>query len=487
MNTPRGVCPNCRVPLASQSTSAPVPELEPPDSKEISRVILDSNHRARLDAEIATLTLERDDVDNQIHGYDGALSFLRRLPMELLSLIFSFCTLHDKETVWTLSQVCNRWREVLITQPLFWVDVAVDLDRLHTDVDADSEFRLRTQLQRSGQLPLNISLFLAEPYGERENTFVQILLEHCSRWETATVEGPEDLFSGLACIRGRLPLLKKLKIEVGGGDIPARLDMFEIAPNLQQVSVNKDFCTVSCAARFPFSQLRGYVGTNSWNGHLETLRAASNLVELSLNGDHLAHPENLPISLPHLLRLFITENAFLGCLETPQLRELFCSAMNPQHLRRFVERISSQLQKLVIWDPVSPQDLVPILDAVKTLAVMGIAVSPADADAVLALLTMDHEGLDKVPALEYIAIAFYHSESSGLCDLFLDMVRSKWQKTHTFRRASAYTFSGETSSFSTESSDQMEVLRTQGLEIFAHRGYYQMPWDLIPHNLLVQE
>ncbi|KAJ7269731.1 hypothetical protein C8J57DRAFT_1130758 [Mycena rebaudengoi] len=408
------------------------------------------------------------------------------MPTELLSLIFSFCTLHDKETVWILSQVCNRWREVLITQPLFWVDVTVDLDRLHTD-DAESELRLRTRLQRSGQLPLNISLFLAEPYGERENTFVQILLEHCVRWETATVEGPEDLFSGLACIRGRLPLLKKLKIEVDSGDIPARLDMFEIAPNLQQVSVNKDFSTVPCAARFPFSQLRGYVGTNTWNGHLETLRTTSNLVELSLNGEYLVDPENLTISLPHLLRLFITENAFLGCLETPQLRELFCEGMNPQHLRRFVERISSQLQKLVIWDPVSSQDLVPILDAVKTLAVMGIAVSPADADGVLALLTMDHKGLDKVPALEYISIAFHDSESSGPCDLFLDMVKSRWQKTHTFRGAGAYMSLSGTSSLSAKSSDQMEVLRTQGLEIFVRSHYYQMPWDLIPHNLLIQE
>ncbi|KAJ7269771.1 hypothetical protein C8J57DRAFT_1468740 [Mycena rebaudengoi] len=488
MNIPQDA--NCTAPLELNST---MPLALSPNLKDFSKAILDSNYvphdseiaylrdrasagrarRARLDAEIAALTLERKEVDNWVREYEGAASLLRGMPAELLSLIFTDCTRHHWKTVWTLSYVCRRWREVLITQPLFWVEFAVDLRQgLPTRT---SEFRLRTQVQRSGRLPLDITFCTyEEEYGHHEKTISQILCEHCTRWETVTIEGPKELFLDLGGIRGRLPLLKNLKIEVlvTSNNIVPPLDMFEIAPNLQQVSVNKDCCGIRCEVRLPFSQLCGYVGTNSWNGHLETLRTASNLVELSLSGeDLLAAPQSGIISLPHLLRLFITETTFLGCLETPQLGELYCSGPQDRHFCHFLERTSS-VHTLVMWHTISASNLVLVLDAVKTLAVIGISVSPWDAGDILALLTMGPEGTDTVPALEHISIALPNS-SLAMFSLFLDMVESRWRRTRVIRVAYEPFCPAE-------SYERVELLRAQGLEISATPLLC-----LIPHNLVI--
>ncbi|KAJ7269736.1 hypothetical protein C8J57DRAFT_1322967, partial [Mycena rebaudengoi] len=460
-----------------------------PNPKDISSDILDSN-RAPRDSELPclwnvvspSLALEREELDKHLRKYEGAVCLLRRMPTELLSLIFIYCTPHDRMTLWRLSQVCGRWREILITQPCFWVDITIDLRHTYpsNSIDADSEFRLRTRLQRSQQLPLN-----EQDEHQRERTFklMQILLEYCTRWEAFTIEGSEDLLLYLSRIRGRLPLLKELKIELSydtvDDDIEPELDMFEIAPKLQQLSVNQEHISHPCVVLFPASQLRTYVGTNTWSGHIATLQLATTLVDLSLAGESISTPPAASIiSLPHLRRLFITENAFLNCLETPQLRELFCCGVDFHYLRRFVERIPDQLQKLVIWDPVSAANLVTILDAIKTLRVIGIYLPDDGAEDILSLLTMRHEGIDKVPALEHISIALDRLLTTHT--LFLDMVESRWQ-TRTLQVARAYT------TFPSQNRDRVEFLQAQGLEISSHSGKYYMLKELTPPHLLIQE
>jgi hypothetical protein len=125
-----------------------------------------------------------------------------------------------------------------------------------------------------------------------------------------------------------------------------------------------------------------------------------------------------------------------------------------------------------MWRTISASNLVLVLDAVKTLAVIGISVAPWDADDILALLTMGPEGTDTFPALEHISIAL--PGSSATFDLFLDMVESRWQRTRTIRVAYEPFFSAESCD------RRVEVLRAQGLEIL------DAPLlDLIPHNLLI--
>ncbi|KAJ7728978.1 hypothetical protein B0H14DRAFT_2350518, partial [Mycena olivaceomarginata] len=57
------------------------------------------------------LRVDCDNLDNDIQAHEGTLSPLRRMPIELLSLIFVFAS-HFKyvePTLWTSSQVCHLW------------------------------------------------------------------------------------------------------------------------------------------------------------------------------------------------------------------------------------------------------------------------------------------------------------------------------------------------------------------------------------------
>ncbi|KAJ7656537.1 hypothetical protein DFH06DRAFT_991785, partial [Mycena polygramma] len=125
---------------------------EPVDSSRISREILDTNdppaefhlasirefvsrgsaRRTLLDTRIAPLKSEleklqqeRDALDVEIRKHEGALSPLRRLPTEILCLVFIFAMPYNdllsvKDGPWVLSAVCSRWRTILLSQPSFW-------------------------------------------------------------------------------------------------------------------------------------------------------------------------------------------------------------------------------------------------------------------------------------------------------------------------------------------------------------------------------
>ncbi|KAJ6582031.1 hypothetical protein B0H19DRAFT_929574, partial [Mycena capillaripes] len=130
---------------------SPDSKLSPFITSLVSRDILDTNDppiesqipflrdfvsmgRARmtaLDAKIASLQSsldklreERDGLDMEVQKHEGGLSPLRRMPTEILSLIFTF-TLPPYQpgaepAPWTVSAVCARWRLIVISQPYFW-------------------------------------------------------------------------------------------------------------------------------------------------------------------------------------------------------------------------------------------------------------------------------------------------------------------------------------------------------------------------------
>ncbi|KAJ7509696.1 hypothetical protein B0H11DRAFT_1657647, partial [Mycena galericulata] len=100
-------------------------------------VSLGSARRTHLDAKIAILqaalnkTLEeRNPLDIEIRKHQGAISPLRRLPTEILSLIFGFTMpsvgqldnllLPDPLGPWALSMVCSHWRAIVLSQPSLW-------------------------------------------------------------------------------------------------------------------------------------------------------------------------------------------------------------------------------------------------------------------------------------------------------------------------------------------------------------------------------
>ncbi|KAJ7429899.1 hypothetical protein FB451DRAFT_1291523 [Mycena latifolia] len=382
------LCSNCMgYPKPSLFNPTPVPRdiidtNNPPSDAQIPSIrdFVSGAHARmiQLNAAIDKLIQEREALDVEIRKYQGALSPIRRIPTEILSHIFTFALpphlpeRASESAPWIISAVSARWRAIVLSQPHFWS--SIDIRPLKIP---PSDFKLETQLRRSRELPLNI-FFACTSLGlctARETELISILAQHCARWETVTLYGPKALCSALQHRPQRqFSLLRKLCVEMFFEDESASLDVFDDAPKLEEVSFNSRLWDSPVALRVPWSRLLKYGGCNTWEGHLHTLQSTSNLVECSLEFWSNTTPVGTLIQLPRLLRLYLSEPAFLACLDTPALLELHCDG-DSVLLSAFFHRVPCKLQKLVLRDlnnDIDASVLSVILNAAPSTTYLGL-------------------------------------------------------------------------------------------------------------------
>ncbi|KAJ7262711.1 hypothetical protein B0H12DRAFT_1012532, partial [Mycena haematopus] len=86
---------------------------------------------AAVQSLLEELIVERGNIKAEIRAHEGALSPLRRLSTELLSLIFIFASRstnweRQNPAPWIASQVCRRWRAITLSQPSLWTSIDLD-------------------------------------------------------------------------------------------------------------------------------------------------------------------------------------------------------------------------------------------------------------------------------------------------------------------------------------------------------------------------
>jgi hypothetical protein len=275
----------------------------------------------------------------------------------------------------------------------------------------------------------------------------------------------------------RLALLRELRIEMlyFTNEVPS-LDMFEDAPLLHQVFVNKSYWAYPVAMALPWLQLLQYGGCNTWAGHLHTLRSATNLVDCTLEIENLSVLSQVqtPILAPHLLRLSLSNSAFLACLETPTLLELYCEYTAP--VLPFLRQQSCKLQKLVLLDasvPADAADLTHMVEAVPTITDLAV-LFPLPAEFVLNL-----SRLSLAPGLEHIW-GILAKDSLEIQNLFLQVIESRWQGG---RLKSVKVKSAE---FAPGILDRMRFLESQGLESMICMNHYSLRRDAVPSDFLTE-
>lgn len=159
-------------------------------------------------------------------------------------------------------------------------------------------------LQRSGKAPLDIYVY-SPYYDNKAHPILDTLISHSERWQILTVEATPILISGFGAAKGRLSSLKCLALQTPWHRYfdgpPAALDTFEVAPQLQRVSVSGPFAG---DVKLPFSQLVHYkerrISSNLMNQVLSSsLLQSLTILELS---DHTDFPS---VTLPHLIKLQI--------------------------------------------------------------------------------------------------------------------------------------------------------------------------------------
>lgn len=384
---------------------------------------------ASLATALEQLVQESDSLENAVRTHEWSVSPLRRMPTEILSLIFAF-TLPPHQTdvehaPWDISAVCARWRAIVTSQARLWTTVYIDLD--YVDPHYSDEL-LETQLSRSGDLPLDVTISMrARRMQGTDFCSLQIICDHCRRWDTLSAAGPYALYIAFEqCMEGPAALLRELQAQViTERDFPnvnlPTLDAFGATPLLKRVDINSGpyLWNHPIDLELPWPQLLQYSGSNTWDCHVDALRNAGNLVECTLEIHWISDVPETRVLLPSLLRLSLSQSKFLDCLDTPALLELYCE-YTPDVLP-FVRRQSCPLQTLILRPsstPAAPSDLVPLIDAIPTITYLGLQASFTAQFA--------HELLFKptfAPALQRISAIF----PAYQFDEFADAVESRWR------------------------------------------------------------
>ncbi|KAJ6510542.1 hypothetical protein C8R45DRAFT_391911 [Mycena sanguinolenta] len=459
----QSTCPHCRVPFDAPLRDGLKPSRipngilgtnRPPTDIEIvgirSTIDEERARKMRLEARIAAvqslleeLIAERDNMEEEIHAHEGTLSPLRRMPPELISLIFVFASRSTRywerqnPAPWTVSQVCRRWRAITLSQPLFWA--SIDLNMRGGERETHTPFRLEAQLERAGNLPLRINFGCCWSYEstEQELALLALLVQHCARWEEVRLDGPVSWSSELACIRGNLPRLRKLEVLLW---LPAAeeeplVNVFELAPSLQEATVNVEshrHFLETVRVLLPFSQLQHYVARGTWGSQLSALRSASNLVDCALDIVDMSVPPATLIVLPHLRRLSLQDSRLLDFLDTPQLGELYCSYDENRLSSLFAQRPPLQLQKLGLLFLASATDISEILHSVPTITDLGVYVHADSFDDFSASFVLRDGPTDIAPALKSLIIDCNERLGSFVgrrydMEMLVTMVTSRWR------------------------------------------------------------
>ncbi|KXN92705.1 hypothetical protein AN958_06983 [Leucoagaricus sp. SymC.cos] len=168
-----------------------------------------------------------------IRDHQTLLHWTRRLPSELLSDIFFWCTDDNTSIPWNVSQVCHRWRKVALHIPRLWRKIPVIGRRPRLTLAAERRlfaFLSQDYLLRSGEESI---IFSWNPFYKLANQFYSLFLCHAERWGDVnlTIDFVQIRFDDL---EGRLPLLYALRL-IALLSLPPDISLqaFKSAPRLK--------------------------------------------------------------------------------------------------------------------------------------------------------------------------------------------------------------------------------------------------------------
>ncbi|KAJ6476537.1 hypothetical protein C8R47DRAFT_661109 [Mycena vitilis] len=247
-----------------------------------------------------------------------------QLPIELLVEIFAYCRdsfapdFYDIDTdtvafdteiarlaqapLLLVSCVCSKWHTVTLGTPLLWCTIELDAVLWDTPShSADAMNLLLEALNRGGSLPLDISLTecVVHPL---PLVVVHVLAMHSRRWRS--FECPISVIDTFSSIKGHLPRLEHLQIDLASSPSSPALDVLHPLPSLAYLSFPGPF-PASDIPKLPLEQLSvlryteiAHLEMNQVLYSLSRLREAAEFrMELIL---WAALPEQLRVEYPHI-------------------------------------------------------------------------------------------------------------------------------------------------------------------------------------------
>ncbi|KAF9078205.1 hypothetical protein BDP27DRAFT_350104 [Rhodocollybia butyracea] len=242
----------------------------------------------------ATVLQIRDEELARVLRLQSVLSPFRRLPPEILAVIFSFALPGEKgvpmdanSPFWRFSQVCRVWRNV-VCEGMQQIWSSIEIDCMKVERTNLTSTLLELALQRSGTRSLSIRFCFSarnrmDVLSQKEEKCWNLLTNESFRWKELELNHiPIVVLGSLsAAVKSRMPLLRRLVIEnvpmSHTLDTPSTAEAFEIAPQLEHFTLSGYFRP----SRFqlPWSQLTSYSGSfRDIRDFLIVLACANNLV-----------------------------------------------------------------------------------------------------------------------------------------------------------------------------------------------------------------
>lgn len=353
---------------------------------EVESLLLSSAHVLpvqKLALEASQLVLERYQIEldelatkirRSIEQIGGVLAPIRLLPDELIVEICRHAkgdryTSHyhivGSKAPWVFSQVCRRWRTVVLSASRLWSSLNLLVARRVPDPTPWTEARfdmLRECVRRTGASPLSIYLSASGGNSPQEDVAIiklyDFLVDHSEKLESLHMELYGDCLSFQQAIRlkGRLPRLKELYIQ--RSTLSIFDTVFRDAPALVDVTIEEGSsvpiptftASLSDAQRLPFHQLTHISYLGPVQSIATILSHAPNLVSYHTDsGSNRLH--TVPVVHTNLRRLHCTARSLYG-LTIPNLEYLSVCGMrenaNIQYFTSFLAAPHCFLQHLVV-------------------------------------------------------------------------------------------------------------------------------------------
>ncbi|KAF9051618.1 hypothetical protein BJ165DRAFT_901945 [Panaeolus papilionaceus] len=253
-------------------------------------------------------------LENGIMMLKSVLSIIRRVPREILQLIFTldlptpnavfpqqYIPPDQLSRPWTLSQVCRTWRHVALSTPELWNYLPrLHLQRFNSSGDCQRQRQqLNFMVQHSKDLPLHFFIYAeTQQLSGNQRLILELVSLHAERWGSVVICANMTILAVFNSIKGRLAQLRRLSLFLPWSPSELDLDIFSVAPNLRDVFLKGHFREL----RLPTSaQLTHYEALLDpmVGGIGHALSSVSTLQTLILQGTSLS-PLESTVTLPSL-------------------------------------------------------------------------------------------------------------------------------------------------------------------------------------------
>ncbi|KAF8173254.1 hypothetical protein K438DRAFT_1850799 [Mycena galopus ATCC 62051] len=168
-----------------------------------------------------------------------------------------------------VASVCSKWRAIAMGTPALWCEIELDSMLLDTPSHTETVLGvLQAVLTRGGTLSLD--LMLAETDGHTfPSPVLDMLAAHSERWQTLTC--PYSALDAFTALRGKLPRLQNLEIDLADWDDPQSLDILRGLPSLTYLSFPALYLAEDMG-KLPLAQLTRFECTSvTWRDTYEAL------------------------------------------------------------------------------------------------------------------------------------------------------------------------------------------------------------------------